>query len=53
MQQTCRIGDRAPEESLEAAQGRAYSLARSISKLLAEIARFQLVFTSPYISLKC
>ena len=39
MQQTFRIGSSDPEEALEAAQGRAYSLACSISKLLAEIAR--------------
>jgi ATP-dependent Clp protease ATP-binding subunit ClpA len=41
MQQTFRIGDRDPAESLEAAQERAYSLARSMSELLAEIARLQ------------
>ena len=39
MQQTFRIGSSDPEEALEAAQGRAYSLACSISELLAEIAR--------------
>ena len=41
MQQTFRIGSSDPEEALEAAQGRAYSLACSISELLAEIARLQ------------
>src|SRR5215469_4500125 len=41
MQQTFGIGDRDPSESLGAAQSRAYSLARSISELLAEIARLQ------------
>ena len=41
MQQTFRVGDLDPAESLEAAQERAYSLARSMSELLAEIARLQ------------
>ena len=41
VQETFRLGDRAPEESLDAAQGRAYSLARSMSELLAEVARLQ------------
>ena len=41
MQQTFRVGDRDPDELLDAAQGRAYSLARSMSELLAEIARLQ------------
>jgi ATP-dependent Clp protease ATP-binding subunit ClpA len=41
MQQTFRLGDRDPEESLDAAQGRAYSLARSIGELLTEISRLQ------------
>jgi ATP-dependent Clp protease ATP-binding subunit ClpC len=41
MQQTFRIGDHDPTESLEAAQARAYSLARSLSELLTEIARLQ------------
>ena len=41
MQNTFRIGDRDPSESLDAAQGRAYSLARSIAELLAETARLQ------------
>ncbi len=39
MQQTFRLGDRDPNEPLETAQQRAYSLARSMSELLAEIAR--------------
>jgi ATP-dependent Clp protease ATP-binding subunit ClpC len=41
MQQTFQVGDRDPEELLDAAQRRAYSLARSMSELLAEIARLQ------------
>jgi ATP-dependent Clp protease ATP-binding subunit ClpA len=41
MQQTFRLGERDPEESLDAAQARAYSLARSISELLTEISRLQ------------
>jgi ATP-dependent Clp protease ATP-binding subunit ClpA len=41
MQNTFRISDRDSSESLDAAQGRAYSLARSIAELLAEIARLQ------------
>jgi ATP-dependent Clp protease ATP-binding subunit ClpA len=39
MQNTFRIGDHEPSESLDTAQDRAYSLARSMSELLAEIAR--------------
>jgi hypothetical protein len=41
MQNTFRAGESDPAESLDAAQSRAYSLARSISELLAEIARLQ------------
>jgi ATP-dependent Clp protease ATP-binding subunit ClpC len=41
MQQTFRIGGHDPGEALDAAQERAYSLARSMSELLAEIARLQ------------
>ncbi len=41
MQNTFHIGDHDESESLVAAQGRAYSLARSMSELLAEIARLQ------------
>jgi ATP-dependent Clp protease ATP-binding subunit ClpA len=41
MQETFRIGDGDPNESQEAAQGRAYSLARSMSELLTEVARLQ------------
>jgi ATP-dependent Clp protease ATP-binding subunit ClpC len=41
MQQTFHIGERNPEEALDTAQARAYSLARSMSELLAEITRLQ------------
>ena len=41
MQNTFRIGERDPSEFLDVAQDRAYSLARSMSELLAEIARLQ------------
>jgi ATP-dependent Clp protease ATP-binding subunit ClpA len=41
MQQTLRVGERDPGEALDAAQERAYSLARSVNELLAEIARLQ------------
>jgi hypothetical protein len=37
MQNTFRLGDRNPDEALDAAHDRAYTLARSISELLAEI----------------
>jgi ATP-dependent Clp protease ATP-binding subunit ClpA len=39
MQNTFQTGESNPTELLVAAQGRAYSLARSVSELLAEIAR--------------
>jgi ATP-dependent Clp protease ATP-binding subunit ClpC len=39
MQNTFQTGESDPSESLATAQGRAYSLARSMSELLAEIAR--------------
>jgi ATP-dependent Clp protease ATP-binding subunit ClpC len=41
MQNTFHVGVRNPTESLVEAQERAYALARSISELLAEIARLQ------------
>jgi ATP-dependent Clp protease ATP-binding subunit ClpA len=41
MQNTFRMREHDPGESLDAAQGRSYSLARSMSELLAEIARLQ------------
>jgi ATP-dependent Clp protease ATP-binding subunit ClpC len=43
MRQTFGIGDRDPTESLDVAQGRAYSLARSIGELLTEIARLKAI----------
>jgi hypothetical protein len=43
MQNTFRLRDRDLEESLDAAQGRAYSLARSMSELLASVTGATLV----------
>ena len=41
IQNTFQVGVRSPAESLVEAQERAYTLARSMSELLAEMARLQ------------